>query len=579
MHPVRSLSRFVRPYRSTAVATLSLLTILVALDLAIPRMIQHLIDHGVSRGDMPTVITTALGMLALSGLSAVIAVFNNSLSVRVGESVARDLRAALFDRIQGFSFGNLDREKTGALMVRLTSDVATLKGLTQISLRIGTRAPLLMTGSLCLLVVTSPSLALHMAPLLIVTGLLIAFFVARMEPIFRAVQARLDRLNTTLQENLAGVRLVRSLVRRDFEEGRFQRDNRDMTEQSIRALEFAGAMTPALTLAINVGIVIVLWSGGLSAIRGALSVGQIVAFTNYLLTTLSPLVMMTLFSNTWAMGVVSARRVEDLLATEPEVRDAPDAQSITREQRPEIAFEAVSFSYPGEHNEPALCEVSFQARPGETVAILGATGAGKSTLIALIPRFYDPQAGVVRFGGMDVRRVTQASLLARIAYVPQEAVLFSGTVRDNIRYGRPDATQAQVERAARAAQAHEFIAALPGGYDTRVEARGVNFSGGQKQRLALARALVLDADVLILDDVTSAVDADTEGRIQQQLAASRGERTTFLVAQRIASVLWADRILLLDKGRLVASGTHAELLRANDLYREIYDSQLGGGTP
>ena len=579
MRDIKRLLGFVKPYWQLAVLALVMLTAVVAMDLAIPRLIQRIIDQGIAKQDRAMVVHTALAMLAISALSAVIAIANNVYSVRVGEGVARDLREALFLRIQHYSFGNLDRQKTGLLLVRLTSDVSAVKTLTQISLRIGTRAPLLMIGSLVLMITTSRSLAFTLLPLLVVTTALIVFFVVRMEPLFRLVQQRLDVVNNVLQENIAGARLVKALVRADYEGERFEAANEQMTVRSVKVMQLMSTMQPALTMCINLGVVIVIWVGGMQSIHGDLSLGQIVAFTNYLLTTMTPLVMMTMLSNTWAAGLASLRRVQEILDTVPEVRDAEGALALPASAPPpaNVAFDEVTFKYAGERSEKVLCDVSFQAAPGKTIAILGSTGAGKSTLVNLIPRFYDVSAGRVVAFEHDVREVTQDSLVAHVGFVPQESVLFSGTVRDNIRYGRPDASEEDVIRAAKAAQAHEFIVKMKDGYDSRVEQRGANLSGGQKQRIAIARALLVDPKILILDDSTSAVDVETETKIQNALAETKSERTTFVVAQRISTVLEADTILVLDKGRIVAEGTHRELMTKSPIYREIYDSQLGGG--
>jgi ATP-binding cassette subfamily B protein len=575
MRDLRHLLGFIRPYRGTALLALALLTVLVAFDLAIPRLIQRIIDQGIHRHDRALIVHTALAMLGLSAVSTLFAIANNNLSVRVGEAVARDLREALFLRIQRYSFGNLDRQRTGQLMVRLTSDVSALKTLTQISLRIGTRAPLLMLGSLALMVSTSRALALTMLPLLGITAGLIAFFVVRMEPLFRTVQARLDALNEVLQENIAGVRLVKALVRADHESQRFEAANLAMTDRSIRVMRFLSSMTPALTMCVNVGVVVVVWFGGTQSVRGELSTGQIVAFTNYLLTTMQPLILMTMLSNTWAAGIASAGRVAEVLDTTADIVDAPGAAALPPDAPATVRFDHVTFAYRGESNDPVLCDVSFAAEAGQTVAVLGSTGAGKSTLVNLIPRFYDVTAGRVLVAGRDVREYTQDSLVAAVGMVPQESVLFSGTIRDNIRYGRPAATDEEVTAAATDAQAHEFIARMPDGYESRVEQRGANLSGGQKQRIAIARALLVKPRVLILDDSTSAVDVETETKIQRALDRDRAGRTTFVVAQRISTVLAADKIVVLDKGRVVAEGTHRELLASSPVYREIYDSQLG----
>jgi len=309
-----------------------------------------------------------------------------------------------------------------------------------------------------------------------------------------------------------------------------------------------------------------------------LSAGQIVAFTNYLLTTMAPLVMMTLLSNLWASGLASASRLDEVLSVTPEISDAPSAQPLVLEGAPRIAFEDVSFSYSGALSDAVLKGINFVIEPGQTVALLGATGAGKSSLVKLIPRFYDVSAGRVTIAGSDVRNVTEDSLLAVIGIVAQEALLFSGTIKDNIRYGQPNASDEQVLEAARAAQAHDFITELPQGYDSPVEQRGANLSGGQRQRIALARALLLRPKVLILDDSTSAVDVETETLIQDALAAQPHSQTRIVVAQRISTVLRADKIIVLDEGRVVAEGDHHRLLRESQVYREIYASQLGSGS-
>ena len=577
MRDIRRLLGFVRPYARLAVLALVMLTALVAMDLAIPRLIQRIIDEGIAKRDRGIVVQTALAMLAISAVSTVVAVANNGFSVRVGEGVARDLREALFLKIQHYSFGNLDRQKTGQLLVRLTSDVAAVKALTQVSLRIGTRAPLLMLGSLVLMFTTSRRLALTMLPLLVLTTLLIAFFVVRMEPLFRLVQQKLDVVNNVLQENIAGARLVKALVRADYEGERFESANEQMTVRSINVMRLMSMMQPALTMCINVGVVIVIAVGGAQSIHGDLTLGQIVAFTNYLLTTMTPLVMMTMLSNTWAAGLASLRRMEEILDSVSDVADASGAVELPASAPADVTFDDVSFKYGGERGERVLCDIAFEAAPGKTIAILGSTGAGKSTLVSLIPRFYDVSKGRLLVAWRDVRDVTQASLVANVGFVPQESVLFSGTVRDNIRYGRPDASEQDVVRAATIAQAHEFIAKMKDGYDSRIEQRGANLSGGQKQRIAIARALLVEPKILILDDSTSAVDVETETKLQNALRDTRSERTTFVVAQRISTVLEADTILVLDKGRIVAKGTHRELMTKSPVYREIYDSQLGGG--
>lgn len=568
-----------RPYWKRAVAALFLLTSLVFFDLSIPRLIQKIIDQGITAHNQQVVIQTALLMVGMSLTSLVIAVANNNLSVQVGESVARDLRDALFTTIQTYSYSNLDEQKTGQLMVRLTSDTANVKQVAQISLRIGTRAPLLMIGSLILMVNTSPSLALTMLPLLLVTSLIIIYYVVKLEPLFRTVQQKLDWLNTVLQENTTAARLVKAFVRAEYEGQRFEDANESYTKYSVRVMQIMSTMSPALSMCVNIGMVIVIWAGGIQSIQGSITTGQIVAFTNYLLTTMSPLIMMVMLSNIWASGIASAKRVNEILDTVPEIRDAPSAASLPESSPGRVVFENVSFHYNGDSAEPVLKNINLVVEPGQTVAILGSTGAGKSTLVNLVPRFYDVSSGQILLDGLDIRQIKQDALLAQIGIVPQETVLFSGTIGDNIRYGVSTASDEEVIAAAKAAQAHDFIVEFAHGYDTHIEERGMNLSGGQKQRIAIARSLLTKPKILILDDSTSAVDVETETKIQDALESQMYQHTNLVVAQRISTVLKADKIVVIDKGYIAAEGTHQELIRSSPIYQEVYESQLGNGVP
>ena len=470
-------------------------------------------------------------------------------------------------------------------MVRLSSDTTAFQRMVQVSLRIGTRAPLLMLGSLILMFVTDSRLAWMVMPVLLATTVVIVFFVSRMGPLFMTVQKKLDRLNTVLQENIAGVRLVKAFVRADRENERFAETNEEYAERNVSVMRFMATLSPSMSILVNIGMVIVIWMGGIQSAAGGVSVGKIVAFLNYLHTTMGPLGIMVMLANVAAAATASAERINEVLDTVPEVRDAPEARSLPEGRAQRITFEGVDFHYNGTNDGLVLRGVDFAAEPGQTVAILGATGAGKSSIVNLVPRFYDTAAGQVKWNGADIRDVRQSELLKHVGVVPQETILFSGSVRDNIRYGKPGATEEEVIAAAKAAQAHEFIVNLPDGYDTRIEERGVNLSGGQKQRIAIARALLLRPSVLILDDSTSSVDVETETKIQDAMkswltdsaSASPSLSTCFVVAQRISTVLHADKILVVDEGRIVAQGTHGELMRTSPVYQEIYDSQLGDG--
>jgi ATP-binding cassette subfamily B multidrug efflux pump len=559
--------------------SLSILFAMVAADLLIPRLTQRIIDHGILARDLRVVIITALVMLGASATSAALALANNYLSVRVAMGVAADLRGALVRKVQSFSFGNLDRLQTGKLLVRSTSDVNMVQMVVMMSLRILTRAPIWVIGATILLVLTSRRLALMMAGFVPVIVVLVWLFSRKVRPLFLGVQERLDTLNTVLQENLAGVRVVKAFVRERREEERFDEANEALMLQTVQVTEMLAVFLPAMFLVLNLAVVGAVWIGGWTSIEGGMTVGEVVAAINYLSFALFPILMLAGMMGPVAAADASAGRILEVLDTRPDVTPGEGTRRIEA-PRGRIAFENVTFGYDGNGAEPVLAGVSFVAEPGETVAVLGATGSGKSTLIHLIPRFYDVTGGRITFDGVDLRELDLHALRAQIGIALQEAVLFGGRIRDNIRYGRADASAEEVLAAARAAQAHEFIQELPDGYDTVIGQRGVTLSGGQRQRIAIARALLVKPKVLILDDSTSAVDVETEVRLQdaldELLASSQDTTTRFVVAQRISTVLLADRILVLDQGRIAATGTHRELLKSSSVYRDIYDSQLGG---
>lgn len=568
---------YLKPYRRKAVIALVALTVSILTDLAVPRLIQAIVDNGISKGDMHVVLGTMGIMLGVSALGAVVSIINTRYSVDVAMGFGTDVRAATFRNIQGFSFSNLDDHRTGVLMTNLTSDVTRVQGTVQMAMRIMTRAPLMLLGSIVLMLVTSPSLAVWVVLLLAITGAMVVVLSMKAQPMFLRVQAKLDRLNTVLQENLAGMRLVKAFVRSNEENRRFGVVSDDLMDQNVRVQRLFAVIMPTMTVIVNLGMVLVILIGGRQAIGGMLTTGQLMAFINYLMITMFPLLMMGNLLVMLSQAEASAGRINGVLDTKSSIVDQPGVIDLP-DVRGRVAFEHVTFSYDRGCGESVLQDVNFVAEPGQTVAILGETGSGKTTLINLIPRFYDVCGGRVTVDGVDVRDVTLASLRNHVGIALQEAVLFTGTLRDNIRYGRPDASQEEVEAAAQAAQAEEFILSTSKGYDTMVEERGGNLSGGQKQRIAIARALLLKPSILILDDSTSAVDVDTEARIQEALLRLHSQCTVFIVAQRISTVLAADKILILDKGRIAAEGTHQELMQTSSIYREIYESQLGGGT-
>jgi ATP-binding cassette subfamily B multidrug efflux pump len=578
MKSIWRLLRSMRPYRKLVALDWLSMACLVAADLAIPRMLQTTIDRGIARGDTVMILRSALIMVGLILVSAVATVGITVFSVRVSQSLAADIRRDLFARVLSLSPGNLDRWRTGQLMTRLSSDISQLAQFIFMTMRMFLRAPLMIVGSLVFMALTNWQLALIMLFLMPATILVLVFYTNKAQPLFMQVQRQLDRLNTILQENLAGVRVVKAFVRARRESERFDAANVDLMQQSSRVGRFLAILLPLLRYLVNLGIVAVIALGGVLAVRGAISVGQVIAFNSYLLWVMMALTNLGMMVGFISSSDASAQRIYEVLDETPRVSDSPTAVALPGGEG-RLALENVTFSYDGVDQEAVLEEITLAAEPGETVALLGATGSGKSSLINLLPRFYDVAVGRVAFDGLDVRQATLDSVRAQIGLAPQETVLFSGTIRDNIRYGRPEATEEEVVAAAKVAQAHHFITAFPDGYDTMLGQRGVNLSGGQKQRLAIARALLPDPRVLILDDSTSSVDVETEGRIRAALDQFRAGRVIIQVAQRISSILGADKIVVLERGRIAAMGRHRQLLATSPLYRDIYRSQLGDEPP
>jgi len=408
---------------------------------------------------------------------------------------------------------------------------------------------------------------------------LVWLFAKKARSLFLMVQVKLDKLNEVLQENLAGMRVVKAFVRVEHENARFDQANSDLTTQTINVMRLLAMLLPTMLNIVNVGVVGVIWFGGNLAIGGDLTVGEVMASINYLTYSLFPMLMLGMMIGPLSAADASAERILEVVDSTADVQNRPQARTLSNVQG-RIAFEDVCFSYDGvDCAEAVLEDINLVAEPGQEVAILGATGSGKSSLIHLIARFYDVTEGRVTLDGVDVRDIPLDALRAQVGIALQEAVLFSGTIRDNLRYGCPDATDEEVITVAKAAQAHDFIVAFPDGYDTIVGQRGVNLSGGQKQRIAIARALLVQPQVLILDDSTSAVDVETEAKIQAALDELMDGRTSFIIAQRISTVLNADKIVVLDKGQIAAIGTHAELIASSPIYQEIYESQLGPVLP
>jgi len=576
MSAIIKVLKFLKPYTRDAILAMVLLALGVGADLSIPRFVQILIDQGVIGNNMTIIFQTSLTMIGASILSALLAIVNTVFSVRVSQSFAADVRQAVYHKIQSFSFGNLDGFQTGRLLVRLTSDVNQLQIMVLLSLRMLVRAPLLLIGSIGFMIATNQQLALTVLLLLPITLILIIIFIRIAQPIFMVVQKKLETLNQILQENLSGIRVVKAFVRREYENTRFNEANTDLMSQSFKVSRLISVLFPVMILVMNLSTVAVIYFGGLQAIEGSLTVGEIMAFINYLMSTMFPLLMLSMMAGQISAANASAERVMEIIDSTSKVQDEPNALTMTA-IKGRVAFEDVSFSYNGDGAEPVLQNINLVAEPGQTIAILGATGSGKTSLINLIPRFYDVLKGRVTIDDVDVRKVTQDSLRSQIGISLQEILLFSGTIRDNIKYGKADATEEEVIAAAKIVQAHEFIMSLPDGYDALIGQRGVNLSGGQKQRLAIARALLVNPRILILDDSTRFVDVETEAKIHEAMEALIKDRTSFIVAQRVSTVLNADKIVVLNRGTIVAEGTHSELMQTSPIYQEIYDSQLGTG--
>jgi ATP-binding cassette, subfamily B, multidrug efflux pump len=570
--PVKRLLGYLKPYWVSALLAPLLMVLEVSTDLLQPRFLQSIVDVGVAKHNQAFVLHTGLTMILVALVGVIGGAGCTVYSTIAALNFSTDVRSNLFKKIQQLSFGNLDRLGTGGLITRLTNDIDQVQEAVMMSLRILVRAPLLTVGSLILAVITSPKLSLLLLIIGPVLILLLVIINRKAYPLFTSVQERLDRVNAVVQENLAGVRVVKAFARSSHECERFESANEGLCVGTVRASSLMAVILPMLILLVDLGIVGILWFGGVSVHLGRLELGQLLAFINYLMLMLGSLMMASMMLIRVSRANASAVRIAEVLDTQPDVLDAETA-AASPDLKGRVVFERVGFSYDSKSGTPVLREISFSAEPGQTVAILGATGAGKSTLVNLIPRLYEVTDGRITVDGIDIRELTQDTLRRQIAVVMQDTILFSGTIRDNLRYARQDATDAEIEEAARIAQAHEFIMGFSDGYDTVLGQRGVNLSGGQKQRISIARALVARSPVLILDDCTSAVDIATERKILSALDSWSHRCTRFIIAQRIRSVVDADKVLVVEDGRLAAEGTHEELLRTSEVYQGIVQSQ------
>lgn len=573
MKGIRRALQYLRNYSLPAVGAFLSLLVVNAANLYTPQLLRQVIDDGITSMNMGRIWTLAGLLVAVAALRGVFNFLQGYLSEVTSQGIAYELRNAIFDRLQRLSFSYHDQSQTGKLMTRMTSDVELVRMFVGNGLLQLVSAVLLLVGTLVILF--SMNALLTGIFLLMIPPILVVFFlfVRGIMPLSKTVQQKLGELNAVLQENLAGIRVVKAFAREDYEQQRFGVRNSEYLGDNLKLIRLFSSSFPLIFFIANLGVVGVVWVGGGQVIREMMSLGELVAFVGYQGFFLMPVFMLGFVGSAMSRAEASAQRLFEVMDAELEVKDKPGAQALPAIQG-KVSFEGVGFRYAGSEQN-VITDIRFEVQPNQTVAILGRTGSGKSTIINLIPRFYDVTEGRLCIDGVDVRDVTLESLRSQIGIVLQETTLFSGTLRENIAYGRPEASLEEVEAAARAAQVDDFVRELPDGYETMIGERGVGLSGGQKQRVAIARALLVNPRILIMDDSTSSVDSETEYKIQQALEQLRQGRTTFVIAQRISTVRSADLILLLDQGQLIAQGTHKELMDCCEIYAELLATQFG----
>ena len=564
--------KYLKPYVGLSLLALAALLLSTGGDLLVPAISQRIIDQGIAAKDLQLVITLSLVIVGIALLRAVFSFLQGYLGAKVSQGVAFDLRNVLYEQIQRLSFSYHDQAQTGQLLTRVTSDVDLVQHFLGMGILQALGALGMLVGSILLMIRTSPQTASVLLVLMPVAIAVFVFFFSKARPLFVEGQARLAKLNVTLQENLSGVRVVRAFVRELHERGRFAERNNSVMDLQLRVGRIIALAIPLVFFIANLATLTVTWVGGIQVITARMTLGELVAFTNYILMAIFPLFMLSFLLATIAQAAAGAQRIFEVLDTPLDIQERPNAPALPRISG-RVEFVNVSFRY-FESQPWILRNVNFTVEPGQRVALLGATGSGKSTITNLIPRFYDATEGEVRIDGVDVRTVSLESLRQQVGIVLQESLLFAGTIRENIAFGRPDATDEEIIAAAQAAQAHDFILDFPDGYATQVGERGVTLSGGQKQRIAIARTLLVDPRVLILDDATSSVDFQTELKLRQALDRLMEGRTSFVIAQRVTTVRDADLILVLERGEVAAQGQHETLLEQSALYADIYYSQL-----
>ena len=557
-------------YKWYALSSLLMTSLMIASSLLLPWFLKHILD-ALQEQNSQTIYSMGGWLIGIGFVGLVAGGINVTLAAYIAQAVSSDLREETFRKIQTFSYANIEEFNAGNLVVRMTNDINQILNVTMMLFQILLRLPILFIGSVILAIVTMPSLWWIIFLLIVLIAGLTAVMMGMMGPRFKKFQTLLDKINAIAKENLRGVRVVKSFVREEDQFHKFSQVSDELLSENLYIGYAFSIIEPMMMLVGYSSVYLAIWtlSGMIQAEPGLVS--SIASFIGYLSQIIFTIIMVGFLGNGVTRGIISIRRIKEVLATEPAMTfpDSPD-----EELEGSLSFEHVTFSYPND-DEPMLKDISFEVEPGQMIGVVGATGAGKSTLAQLIPRLFDPQEGSVKIGGRDLRELSQGTLRKNVSIVLQRAILFSGTIADNLRQGKLNASLPEMERAARIAQASEFISRMEESFDSAVEERGSNFSGGQKQRMSIARGVVNNSNILILDDSTSALDAKSEKLVQEALNKELQGTTTIIIAQKISSVVHADKILVLDQGRLIGQGTHAELVATNDIYREIYETQKG----
>jgi ATP-binding cassette, subfamily B, multidrug efflux pump len=568
------LRTYLAPYRALIAVTLVLLLIGAIGNLYLPDLNGDIIDNGVIKGDTEYILRVGALMLVVTAVLAVASVAAVFFGARIAMGFGRDVRRAVFSTVETFSQVEVNRFGPPSLITRNTNDVQQVQTVVFVGLTVIVSAPILIVGGIIMAVRTDPTLSALLIVILPLMALVIGIVMSRAVPMFRAMQTKIDRINQVMRETLAGVRVIRAFVRTPHEEARFETASRDLFETTLGVGRLFAVTIPIMTAILNLSTVAVMWFGAQRVADGAMQIGALTAFLQYLLQIMFAVLTAVFMFILIPRGAVSAGRINEVLETEPTIHDpAEPVRPADASQRGVVEFRDVEFRYPGAE-DAVLRDLSFRAAPGKTTAIVGSTGSGKSTLINLIPRFYDVSGGQVLIDGVDVREQDREDLWRRIALVPQKAFLFGGTIRSNLLFGDEAATDERLWHELTTAQARDFVAEMPDGLDSTIAQGGSNVSGGQRQRLAIARALVRNADIIVFDDSFSALDVATDARLRAALADELKDTTVIIVAQRVATIMRADLIIVLDSGRIVGMGTHRELLESNETYKEIVYSQL-----